>query len=109
MAHQMHDAGLDRGVREGSCDRLGEALQPVHNGDQNVLHPSVLQLVHHRKPEFGSFILSDPQAKNLTDPLTCHTQGHVDGLVFDHPAVSIPDFDPERIEDHDRIHAFQCP
>ena len=27
---------------------------------------TVLQLVHHRQPEFGTLVLGDPQAQNLT-------------------------------------------
>ncbi len=34
VAHQMHDAGLDHGLREGGGDGLGEALQPVDDGDR---------------------------------------------------------------------------
>ena len=30
-----------------------------HNSDQDVLDPTVLQLGHHRQPEFGTFIVSD--------------------------------------------------
>ena len=37
---QMHDAGLDICV-----DRLGEALETVHDRDQDVAHAAVLQLV----------------------------------------------------------------
>ena len=38
MAHQMHDAGLDRGPGEGGGDGIGKAFQPVHDRDQNVLN-----------------------------------------------------------------------
>lgn len=36
MADQMHDAGLDHGLGEDGVDRLGEALQAVDDGDQDV-------------------------------------------------------------------------
>ena len=36
--------------REGGGDGLGKALQPVHNGDQNVLNSTVTQIIHHRQP-----------------------------------------------------------
>ena len=77
MAHQMHDTGLDRRLRKGRRDRLGEALEPVHNGDQHVLNAAVAQFVHHRKPEFGPFIVSYPEAKNLAQPVAGDAQSHV--------------------------------
>ena len=61
----MHDAGLDHGVREGGGDGFGKALEAVHDGDQNILNAPVLHLVHHREPEFGPFVLGDPEAQNL--------------------------------------------
>src|SRR6195952_2989741 len=49
VAQQMDDARLHQGLREGSVDRLGEALQPVDHRDQDVLHPAVAKLVDNRK------------------------------------------------------------
>lgn len=40
MAYQLHDAGLDHRLGKGRRDRLWKVLQPVHNGDQNVLKPA---------------------------------------------------------------------
>ena len=45
MAHQMHDAGLNQGIREGGGDRVGEAFESINNGNQNVLRAAVLELV----------------------------------------------------------------
>lgn len=42
LAHQMDDAGLDGGVREGGGDGVREALETVNHRDQDVLHPPVL-------------------------------------------------------------------
>ncbi len=61
MTHQMHDAGLDSGLRKSCRDSLGKAFQAVHDGDQDVLDAPVLQLVHHRQPEFAYVVVSDPQ------------------------------------------------
>ena len=91
MAHQMDDTCLDHGVREGGGDGLGEALQPVHDGDQDVLNAPVLHLVHHREPEFGAFILGDPEAQNLALTIAGDAEGNVDRLVLDRPAVRIAD------------------
>lgn len=51
----------------------------------------VLQLIHHRKPEFGTFVLGNPEAQNLTLAIAGDAEGDVDGLVLDRPAVGIPD------------------
>ena len=37
VEHQMDDAGLNDGVGEDRDDRLGEALQPIDDGDQGCL------------------------------------------------------------------------
>ena len=39
MADQVNDAGLNDRLRENGIDRLGEALQAIDDGDQNVLTP----------------------------------------------------------------------
>jgi hypothetical protein len=39
----MHDAGLNRRFGEGRGDRLGEALQSLHDGNQDVLEPARLR------------------------------------------------------------------
>ena len=40
----------------GNGHRLRKARQPVHEGDQDVLQPPVLQLAHHRQPEPGAVV-----------------------------------------------------
>ena len=47
MPQQVHNAGLHRGVGEDSPDRFWEALEPVHDGHQDVLGAAVLQFIHH--------------------------------------------------------------
>ena len=90
----MPNAGLDHGLREGGGDGLGEALQTVHDRDQDVLGAAVLQLVHHRQPEFGTFIFGDPEAKNLALAIAGNAQGDIHGLVLNRPAVGIADLHP---------------
>ena len=65
----MHDAGLHAGQRKNRGDRLGKALQPINDRDQNVLYPAVAQLVHDFEPELGSFILLDPNAQHIPSPV----------------------------------------
>ena len=65
VADQMHDAGLDRGLREHRGDRVGEAGEPVDHGDQDVADAAGLELVHHLESELGALGLVDPQADHL--------------------------------------------
>jgi len=37
VPQQVHDAGLDLGVREHGQDRFGESLEAVDHGKQHVL------------------------------------------------------------------------
>ncbi len=62
---RVHDAGLDLGLREHGADRLGEALQPVDDGDQDVGDAAVAQLVHDAQPELGALGLLEPEAEHL--------------------------------------------
>src|SRR5512135_1168766 len=68
----MNDAGLDQGLREHRLDGLGEALQPIDDGDQHVLDAAVLQLGHHAQPELGAFALLDPQSEDLLVAFRAH-------------------------------------
>jgi hypothetical protein len=77
------------------------------DGDQDVLRAPVLQLVHHREPEFGALVLGDPQAQDLTLAVAGDAQRHVDGLVLHRPAIGVADLHPQCVEDHDRIHPLQ--
>lgn len=103
----MHDAGLDHRFGKNTVDRLGKALQAVDDGDQDVGHAAVPQIVHDLEPEFGAFGLLDPKPENVFLARCSHAQHDVDRLVFDHPLI--PDFDSERIEKDHRINRFQRP
>jgi len=124
---------LDRRVREGRVDgvhcpavvclqtmRGREAFEAVNNGNQDVFDAAIAQIVHHREPEFGPFIIGNPQPQNLAFAFRGDTQGHVNGFVFDltafhwsagecqhSPRGRVADFDPERVEKNNRIHRFQ--
>jgi Ran GTPase-activating protein (RanGAP) involved in mRNA processing and transport len=47
----MHDAGLDNSLGKHGGDRFRKALQPIHDGNQDVANAPVLELVHHPEPE----------------------------------------------------------
>ncbi|ANP36041.1 hypothetical protein JL2886_01120 [Phaeobacter gallaeciensis] len=44
MAQEVDDTGLTPRLGKGSLDSLVEALQPVHDGDEDVLDASVTQI-----------------------------------------------------------------
>ena len=74
---QVHDAGLHDRVREHGGDRVGKSLQPINDGEQNILHSAGLEVVHHAQPELGAFGLLDPQAEDVLVPGTRpHADGH---------------------------------
>src|SRR6056297_2220950 len=87
----------------------GKPFSPSTTAIRMSWTPPVLQLVHHRQPELGAFVLGEPQAQNLTLAVAGDAKSHVDSLVLDRPAVGIPDLHPKRVEDHDGIHPVQCP
>ncbi len=50
--------------------------------------------VPHREPEFGTFVLGDPEAQNFTLAIAGDAEGDVDGLVLYGPAVRVADLRP---------------
>ncbi|CAM5602904.1 hypothetical protein ATER59S_05514 [Aquamicrobium terrae] len=107
MADQVHDAGLDDRLREDGTDGLGEALQPVDDGDQDVADTAVLQLVHDAQPEFGALRLLDPDAEYLLRAVGQNAERDVDGLVA-HEAF-VPDLDPNGVEEDQRETGVERP
>jgi hypothetical protein len=63
VARKVDDTGLHYGFREGCGDGVGEAFEAIHDRDQDVLHPTVLQFHHHGQPELGALVIGNPQAQ----------------------------------------------
>ena len=72
---------LDDRIGEHGGNRLGETLQAVDDGDQDVTEVAVLQLVHDAQPELGALGLLDPDTEDLFRPISKDTERDVDGLV----------------------------
>ena len=53
MAQEVDDTGLDPGLGESRLNGLRKALQPVHDGDEDVLDASVAQVAENLGPELG--------------------------------------------------------
>jgi hypothetical protein len=64
VPEQMDNACLDDRFGEHGGDRVREALQAIDNGQHDILHAAVLELVHDAQPELGAFVLFDPQAQH---------------------------------------------
>src|SRR3954465_12010771 len=107
VAQQVDDAGLYRGLREDSRDRLGEALQAVDDGDQHVLDAAVFQLVHDAQPELGALVLFEPQPQDFLAAVGAHAERDMDSLVAYQSFVA--DLDPQRVEKDQRVDRFQRP
>jgi hypothetical protein len=82
-------ASIARQVKR-SFDERGEAFQTAYDRNQDVLKPTVLQLCHHREPEFGALVVSDPKTKNLAHAIPADTKSHLDGFVLDHATIHCP-------------------
>src|SRR5690606_30993127 len=107
VADQVHDAGLNHGVREDGCNGFWEALQTIDDGDQDVVGATALELVHYAQPELGAFGLFDPHAQHVLVAAGVHADGQVNRLVAHQPFVA--DLHPQGIEEHDRVGGFQGP
>lgn len=86
----MDDTLLDFGLGITSRDRLGEAGQVIHTGDQDVWNAAVLQLVQDAQPELRRFVLADH---------------HVSRFV--HDRAILLDFKVDGVQKYDGIHALQ--
>ena len=65
MAQQVDDARLHLRLWKGRLDGLGEALEAIHDRDQNVLDAPVALIVQDLGPEFGALIGLKPKARRF--------------------------------------------
>ena len=77
----------------------------VNDSDQNITDASVLQLVHDAQPELGAFGVFDPKAQNILRSVRLDAKCNIDGFVA-HQAL-VADFDPQRVEEDQRIARLQ--
>ncbi len=104
-AQQVDNAGLHLGPREHGGDRLGEALQAVDDGDEDVLDAAVPELVHDAQPELATLGLLDPQPQHLLGAVRADAKGNIDGFIPNGALVA--DLDPERVEEHQRVQRLE--
>lgn len=53
-------------------------------GSLDILDGAIPQLIHHLEPEFGAFVLLEPQPKNFLEAVHVPARRDVDGLIADH-------------------------
>ena len=116
----MDNAQLDLCLREGRVDGIGDALEPVHAADQNIIHTAILKLSEDAQPELGAFVLGEPHAQQLLVAFKIDAQGQVDRFVdhllvladFDHDAIQVDDgvnrIQRTRLPFHDPLHHSFC-
>src|SRR5918999_4451093 len=106
-ADQMHDGGLQPGVREGRLDRLREAPEAVDAGDQHVGDGAAARVVEHRQPELGALGLLPPDAQDRALTIASDAQGELAGEVA-HRAV-LAHLHAQRVEVDNWIDRLQRP
>ena len=105
VADQVDDAGLHQRLGEDGLYRLREAFQPIDDGDQDIGHAALLDLVHVRQPELGALGLLDPQAQDFLGSVRAHADADIDRLVLHHLVRA--DLDDQGVEEDERIDGFQ--
>src|SRR5215216_39102 len=101
----VHDTQLHLRLRVGRLYSVGEAGQPIHTGDEDVLDASVLQVSQHLQPGLRPLVVCDPQAEHLLAPARVDADYQVDGLVLDVRGLS--DLHHQGVEIDDRIDRIQ--
>ena len=81
MPDQTHDAGLHDRLRKGGVDRLGESLQSIDDGGQNILDAADLQFVNDAQPELGALGRLDPDAEDVLRAVGLNAQRQIDCLT----------------------------
>ena len=103
----MHDAGLQGRVGKDRGECLAHPLEPIGDRNQDVLAAARLEIAEHLHPEFRAFCVLDPQAEDVAAAVREHREREVDGLAADRRFLT--NLDPQRIEEHHRIHPLEGP
>jgi len=93
------------GMSAGRRSRWEAALEAIGDGDQDVMDTARLQIVKDFHPEFCTFGVLDPDTEDVAAAVGQHAQGQVHGLGAHHRLIT--DLDPQRVEEHDRVHRLQ--
>jgi hypothetical protein len=76
----MDHTTLDLGLGEDRQDGFLESAQPIHAGNENILHAATLQIADDTQPEIGGFVaIPNPMPQDIPVTFQIHTQDCIDG------------------------------
>ncbi len=101
----MDDALLDLGLRITGSNRLREAHQVVHTGDEDVLNTAVFEVVENTEPELRGFVLADPHAQHVLVTVQVNPDDHV-GCFVDNCSILL-DLKVNGVQEYHGVHALQ--
>jgi len=99
----VHDAGLDDRLGEHGSDRIGQAFEPVDDGQHDVFHAAVFELVHDAQTDLAPSFCSIHRPRTTLAPSAITPSAIWIALLRDHAFIA--DLDPDRIEEHQRVSA----
>lgn len=105
IADLVDDALLNLCLRIAGRNRLREACQVVHTGDEDVLYTTVFQVIEHAEPELRRLVLADPHAQYVFVPVEVDADDHVCCLVHDRAVLLHLEMDG--IQEDNGIHSLQ--
>jgi hypothetical protein len=103
----MYDACLHDGFREHRRYRIGKALETINDCQHDILGAPVFKLVHNAQPEFGTFILFNPQAENLFAAISADAKRDMNSFAANHAFIA--DLDANGVEKHQWIGRIKRP
>ena len=90
----------------GDADGVGEALEPVDNGEEEIVDAPVLELVQTRSENLAASICSIHRPEHLLVARRPSASARWTALL--RPPL-VADLDPERVEENQRIGRLQRP
>ena len=107
VANQVHDAGLDHGLRKHRLYGLGKTAQAINHANQNILCAACLEIVEHFEPELSTLGLLNPQPQHILATAGIHPKRQLHRLVLDRPLVA--NLQAQRVKENHRVHGLQRP
>jgi hypothetical protein len=95
------------GEGERRLDRLGEPLQPVDTGDQDVLDAALLQIGEDLHPELRALVGLKPHAEHFVLAVHPDRQRQITRPSLHRPAVT--DLQHHAVQEHDWVDVLERP
>ncbi len=68
----MNNAALDLCAQISRSDGVRVTAKTINKCNQDFFQPSILQLIHHRKPKIAALAFTDPKPKDIL--LSCQIE-----------------------------------